>query len=62
MNSIEAMNSLEAMKERLQLEWSQLYTRCFVFPWSWGILQPEYVYLPAPLTIIDDSDNFLKFD
>jgi hypothetical protein len=42
------------LDQQLQLDWWDMYRRCFVREWSWGVLQPEYVYMEQPLVIIDD--------
>lgn len=42
--------------EKIQLDWYQIYKRCYIEPWSLGVLQPEYVYFINPLVIIDDCN------
>ena len=43
------------IEEKIQLEWWEMFTRCYVTPWSLGVLQPTYVYFPTPLVIIEDT-------
>ena len=42
--------------EQVNCDWQEMYRRCFVTLWNWGVLQPEYVYMPTPLVIIDDTN------
>ena len=42
--------------DKFECEWQEMYRRCFVTLWNWGVLQPEYVYFSTPVVIIDDTN------
>lgn len=46
----------QSKEEQIHQDWLEMYKRCFVYPWSWGVLQPEYVYFEKPLVIMNDLD------
>ena len=50
------LSSVHQEEEAVNQDWLEMYQRCFVYPWSWGVLQPDYVYFQKPLVIIDDRD------
>ena len=47
--------NLDQQLQKIELEWWNMFQRCYTPTWCWGPLQPDYVYIPAPLVIIDDS-------
>jgi hypothetical protein len=45
------------VEDQIDIDWFNMYRRCFVSPWSLGVLQVEYVYFMNPLVIIDDCND-----